>query len=744
MGSSSDDLMEAFRRATEDLHICPNRVWAVAEEKLPKLLPTHNGTKHWTNAEVNSHESCTFDFCEYSQRDFTAVQQRHECKERNYMLLRSQFSRTILVNAASEGRSTVWSLAGNAMLEPHRPYMAVSHVWSDGTGTGAWRDGEVNECLYAFFQGIAKQFHCEGIWWDTLCIPRDKAARNKAIQNIQSNYQDARITLVHDIFLRNWDWCPETACFAILMSPWFSRGWTALELAKSRKVKVIFKGPRGPLIKDLDEHILAEENEPSSPRKEASRIIRNLRKGFTTLNDLLAVLRPRNTSWPKDRATISALLVGVTPEEMQQDTYKSILKKIGQVSPGHLFHNAATMSKGPSWCPTSLFSMPLDSSERLLTISDNGDLLGKWYRRKWDAKIGEKCFWDGMHPLIRRRIQDAFQRPEPCLLLAECGNARRALVVQKMQGTETLQVQYVGAVYFQDLAGDNWTPEEVIIHGSGNTGTGVWGGATHSNTKAMDKEEQSKSISSEMFRRAVWRGEAKPDGLDGLDELDEPDQLGQRPLHLAAERGDKLMVESLLRHKVDLHAQCKIGQTPLHRAAWGGSANVAKLLLREGSERTTKDTDGNIALHIAAQMGFEPVVQLFIEDKKSLVNAEGYNNLTPLHYATMNGHEEVAQLLMKEGAKLDAKDSAIGWTPLHCAVDHGVEGQVKFLVEHGADVNAECKFGWTPLHVAAMNGLEDVVRLLLGHKFKIKADKYGWTPRHFAEINGHSEVDFAA
>jgi hypothetical protein len=220
MSSDSEELLKAFQRATTEFKLCPNRVWAVAGEDLPNLLPSFI-LKH-QEQESYDHELCTFDFCEYSQRDFTAVQQRHECKGAGCLPLCGSFSRRILEKAACSGKSTVWNLAGNAMLEPPRPYMAISHVWSDGTGTGAWRDGEVNECLYLYFRGIAEHFQCEGIWWDALCIPRAKAARNKAIQKIQTNYQDARIALVHDCFLRNWDWDPETACFGILMSPWFS------------------------------------------------------------------------------------------------------------------------------------------------------------------------------------------------------------------------------------------------------------------------------------------------------------------------------------------------------------------------------------------------------------------------------------------------------------------------------------------------------------------------------------------
>ncbi|KAH8748283.1 hypothetical protein F5883DRAFT_436614, partial [Diaporthe sp. PMI_573] len=286
---ASPKLLQDFERATKEFKLCPNRVWAVAKEKLPKLMPDCGSIPGH-----EEHELCTFDFCEYSQRDFTAVKQRHECEEEKCGRLQHLFSRDTLKAATTNGKSTVWCLDGKSMIEPPQPYMAISHVWSDGTGIGAWPDGEVNECLYSFFQVIARQFQCEGIWWDTLCIPKEKEARIRALRNIPSNYQDARITLVHDDFLRKWEWDEKTACFAILMSPWFSRGWTAVELAMSRKVKVIFKGSCGPLIKDLDEQILAKDGDPDVRRKEASNIIRSLRDGITNLNKLLTVLGARH------------------------------------------------------------------------------------------------------------------------------------------------------------------------------------------------------------------------------------------------------------------------------------------------------------------------------------------------------------------------------------------------------------------------------------------------------------------
>ncbi|OQE16555.1 hypothetical protein PENFLA_c027G10004 [Penicillium flavigenum] len=757
MDSDSDELLNVIQ-ITQELGFCPNRVWAVAGENLQRLVPDSiltmgTGDKLDKCGNPNKHDECTPSFCEYSQRDFTSVRQRHECKEAQCMQLRGRFSRVTLERAALVGKSTVWNLAGDSMIEYPHPYMAISHVWSDGTGTGAWKDGDVNECLYTFFQDIAKQFQCVGIWWDTLCIPREKVARIKAIRQIQRSYEDARITLVHDCFLRNWEWSPTTACFAILMSPWFSRGWTALELAKSRKVKVIFKGSFGPVIKDLDEDILAVEGEPDGPRKEASRIIWSLRRDFTTLNDLLTVLRSRFTSWPKDIATISALLVGVIPHELQQNTYKSILKKIGRLSHGHLFHNAVTMSKGFSWCPTTLFDMPLDFSEASLRILGDGDVYGIWRVVPVIAgfEFKKMCRWDSTHPLIRRQLQNNLRCPEKCQFLAECGTTqvRRALLVKKLQ--EKSRYQYIGAIHFhQDLIVESGKERIVTITSDqyqGRAAPDHWGNVLtrgdrgdgpHLNIKRRRESQSDTASKAEMLRRATWRGDYRmfKDVVERAS-LGVPDQLGRLPLHLAAERGHRQMVQDIVSHKVDLNARCNNGQTALHRAAWGGSPAVLKLL-QNRSDEFMKDNNGNTALHLAAQMGFASIAKLLINERT--IDMGGCNNLTPLHFAAMGGYEEVAQLL--KYANLEARDNKIGWTPLHCAADNGNQKLVKLLIERGAEVNAkDDQVGWTPLHFAAMNGHKAVVDILLKKGAKNFAkDKYGWTPGQFAEINRHTVV----
>ncbi|KFY85967.1 hypothetical protein V500_07988 [Pseudogymnoascus sp. VKM F-4518 (FW-2643)] len=630
-------LLKAFERATKEYTLCPNRVWAVAEEKLPDLLPDNKLPSH------QGHSRCNINFCEHSQRDFTKIEQHHECYDEKCGLLTGLFSKHKLKEAAENRRSTVWSLDGMSMIDFPRPHMAISHVWSDGTGTGSWRDGEVNKCLYRFFRDIARRFQCEGIWWDTVCIPSEKAARNIAIQNIQSNYENARITLVHDCFLRNWTWIDaETACFAILMSPWFSRGWTALELVKSRKVKVMFGGLHGPVIKDLDEEILAKDTDHKASKSHifATGLIRALRDGVTTLNDLLTVLDSRHTSWPKDLAIISALLVDVSiasnhPNEdtWQQDIYQRILLKFGAIAPGHLFHNSPTMSHEFNWCPSNLYYMPRDSSDPSLAITPEGDLIGQWIVIATNSSLREMFSWNSTHPLIKEQILSALKHPDKCLLLVDSlGNhqdkALLVTVVEKEPREEQLCLQYVGAVYFHpamfkhNMENESRTTTAVVrILGNVNdalesTQTAwelvesfLYGSQSQfppQENKYQPTENTSvgqlKSMGGSLIS-AVKRG-ATDDVGKYLQDGGDPnyqDDCGWAAIHHAAFRDNSKILELLINDpNLDINAQDKRGQQALHIAAERGHSNIVFFQRYKSKIHPTSDKNGQNALHRAA------------------------------------------------------------------------------------------------------------------------------------------------
>lgn len=295
----SNWLVEALEKNIYQ-NLCPNRIWNVwkaweavlghdeasdiwrppeadqneAKTILRRLLE-HFGQKFQDAITHEDHSACSFDFCEFSSRNFTAVRQYHEpmryeeseqedvadshLKGNICFPLRGLFNESKLVEAVEAKKLTSWKLDGSAILDHPGSFMAISHVWSDGTGTGTWASQEVNECLYRYFRDIALQFQCKGIWWDTISVPNDRVARMKALNTMAQNYEYAKITLVHDRFLRKLNFeSPENALFAIVMSPWFTRGWTALELAKSGVVKVVFKDS----IKDLDKDILHKTKNP--------------------------------------------------------------------------------------------------------------------------------------------------------------------------------------------------------------------------------------------------------------------------------------------------------------------------------------------------------------------------------------------------------------------------------------------------------------------------------------------------
>ena len=62
---------------------------------------------------------------------------------------------------------------------------------------------------------------------------------------------------------------------------------------------------------------------------------------------------------------------------------------------------------------------------------------------------------------------------------------------------------------------------------------------------------------------------------------DTRDRNGRTPLSYAAERGNALMVDMLLKYDVDLNVECKDGWTPLSEAIEGGSVAVVQLLLAQ-------------------------------------------------------------------------------------------------------------------------------------------------------------------
>jgi ankyrin repeat protein len=127
------------------------------------------------------------------------------------------------------------------------------------------------------------------------------------------------------------------------------------------------------------------------------------------------------------------------------------------------------------------------------------------------------------------------------------------------------------------------------------------------------------------------------------------ERLGERPLHLAAEKGYNDVVELLLAHKAEVDAKTESGETPLYLAAREGHKDVVELLLAHGADVNAKDKNfGRTPLHVAAVFDHKDVVELLLAHGAN-VNAKTNDGETPLHFAGGMGYEDVEELLRQHG-----------------------------------------------------------------------------------------------
>src|SRR5262245_61069057 len=100
--------------------------------------------------------------------------------------------------------------------------------------------------------------------------------------------------------------------------------------------------------------------------------------------------------------------------------------------------------------------------------------------------------------------------------------------------------------------------------------------------------------------------------------------IGYTPLHWAAERGHKDVVEVLLTAGADISAKNGHGGTPLHTAVWNANEDVSKLLLSRGAK---------LDIFTMAGLGLKDRLALLLDKDRKLVDAKDPEERTPLHWA---------------------------------------------------------------------------------------------------------------
>ncbi|CAJ1420623.1 unnamed protein product [Effrenium voratum] len=244
------------------------------------------------------------------------------------------------------------------------------------------------------------------------------------------------------------------------------------------------------------------------------------------------------------------------------------------------------------------------------------------------------------------------------------------------------------------------------------------------------------------------------------------DKLGQTALHLAAEKGHGAVVHKLLTpaDHVLVSARERItGQSALHMAAESGHTAAVRAILTASPYRETSlatDRGGRCTpLHLAAERGHLETVRTLVElcpDIDGLLLAqERFAGQTALHLAAGAGHAELCKVLLElapnASTLLAAKDKSGGFTPLQLACEKGQTGVVETLLESDPDRGSRLKDtlekwnGFSALHLVAYRGHEEAAKALLRLAPDRRAllalkDQKGRTPGDLAVDRGRRPV----
>ncbi|XP_042042262.1 ankyrin repeat domain-containing protein, chloroplastic [Salvia splendens] len=153
------------------------------------------------------------------------------------------------------------------------------------------------------------------------------------------------------------------------------------------------------------------------------------------------------------------------------------------------------------------------------------------------------------------------------------------------------------------------------------------------------------------------------------------------PVHTLVAAGEFYLVDSLLKHNLDINTPDKNGLTAIHKAILAKKQAIFNFLLRESANPFVRDNEG----------------------------------ATLMHYAVFAASSQMIKILLLYNVDINLQDND-GWTPLHLAVQSRRTDILRLLLIKGADKSLKNKDGLTALDLCLYSGRDtrtyELIKLL--------------------------------
>ncbi|PCH44974.1 hypothetical protein WOLCODRAFT_139356 [Wolfiporia cocos MD-104 SS10] len=317
------------------------------------------------------HNSCSHGGCGVNNIDTSSYVVQHVTRScpcswkgpplREVVDALAQDNPTIPVVAVAAKESPVDDLSVTCRTGKDTPYVAISHVWVDGLGSNT--ETGLPSCQLRRIASLTTSLIPGGAFWmDSLCVPRQKDMRRKAIGLMAQTYRDAEIVLVIDAGIRSCsvNSSTEEKLLRVLTSGWMQRLWTLQEAILSRKLVFEF----------AERTVSVEELIPRDERdlldvvltQLASELWRLYKRRFTGgklgIGDVASFLRTRTTSRLEDETLAISSLLDVDAYELaglpHEKRMMTMLARLRNIPANIIFLSGSKLSEqGFRWAPAT-------------------------------------------------------------------------------------------------------------------------------------------------------------------------------------------------------------------------------------------------------------------------------------------------------------------------------------------------------------------------------------------------------